>query len=73
MTEAVCAVVDHAFGTMGLGRIHAKTSTKNAASIAVLRKCGFVQEGIARKSDRRDGVWDDSALLAVLAEDLNRY
>jgi len=67
MTEAVRAIVDHAFGTMGLGRIYAKTSTQNPASIAVLLKSGFIQEGIARKSDRRDGTWDDSALFAILA------
>jgi len=72
MTEAVRAIVGHAFGAMGLGRIHAKTSTRNAPSIAVLLKSGFVQEGIARKGDRRDGVWDDSALFAVLPEDLDR-
>lgn len=70
MTEAVRAVVFHAFETMGLGRIHAKTSTRNAPSMAVLRNSGFVQEGVARKSDHRDGVWDDSALFAVLLEDL---
>ena len=72
MTESVRAIVSYAFGTMGLGRMHAKTSTRNAPSIAVLLKSGFVQEGVARKSDRRDGAWDDSALFAVLPEDLDR-
>lgn len=69
MTEAVRAVVGHAFGTMGMGRICAKTSTRNLASIAVLRNAGFAQEGVTRRSDHRDGIWDDSALFAILAEE----
>lgn len=40
-TEAARALIAHAFGTLGLGRIVATTSYDNAASIAVMRKTGM--------------------------------
>jgi RimJ/RimL family protein N-acetyltransferase len=41
-SEAVRAVVAHAEGTCGLKEIVATTDADNLASIAVLRKCGFL-------------------------------
>ena len=67
MTEAVAAVVRHAFLDMQMGRLYAQTSTQNLASIAMLKKVGFVQEGVLRESTLRGGVWDDSALMGILA------
>jgi ribosomal-protein-alanine N-acetyltransferase len=69
MTEAVRTVVRYGFDTMGLHRIYARTSTQNAPSLALLKKVGFIEEGILRQNDRRDGVWDDSALMAILRSD----
>jgi ribosomal-protein-alanine N-acetyltransferase len=70
MTEAVRAVVTFVFGTMRMNRIYAYTSLKNLPSIAVLRKAGFVQEGVLRQNACRDGRWDDSALMAIIGDDL---
>ncbi|BCM92688.1 putative ribosomal N-acetyltransferase YdaF [Abditibacteriota bacterium] len=70
MSEAITAVVDYAFGPMGMNRIYAKTATKNTSSIAMLRKVGFVQEGILRQDGYRDGLWTDTALMAILSSDL---
>lgn len=69
MGEAVETVVAHAFDSMRMGRIFAQTSTRNLASIAMLRKAGFVQEGVLRQSSLRDGMWDDTALMAVVSSD----
>ena len=69
MSEAVGAVVEHAFGSMGMGRLYAQTSPQNMASLRMLRKIGFVQEGILRQSTRRGGNWDDSVIMAILASD----
>ena len=70
MTEALRAVIAYGFGTMELHRIYAQTSTKNAASQALLKKIGFVEEGILRQNTHRDEVWDDTMLLAILKSDL---
>jgi ribosomal-protein-alanine N-acetyltransferase len=69
MTEAVRAVVAYAFGAMRMGRIYALTSTGNLPSIAMLQKVGFVKEGVLRRDSIRDGVWDDSAIFALLKDD----
>ena len=69
MTEAIRAVVRYGFDTMGMHRIYAYTSTKNAPSRNLLRKAGFKEEGILRQNDNRGGVWDDSTLMALLKSD----
>jgi RimJ/RimL family protein N-acetyltransferase len=45
MSEAVTAIVDHAFGTLGVRRLHATTDPDNAASQRVLLKAGFRRIG----------------------------
>lgn len=70
MAEALKAVVEHAFGSMEMGRLYAQTSPKNLASLHMLRKVGFVQEGVLRQNTRRGGVWDDSVIMAILASDV---
>ena len=70
MTEAIRAVSVYGFDIMGLHRIYAYTSTKNTPSRDLLRKVGFREEGILRQHTNRDGVWDDTALMALLKSDL---
>ena len=69
MTEALCAVVSYGFDTMGLHRISAGTSTRNAPSLALLRKVGFLEEGVLRQNARQDGIWEDASLMAILKSD----
>ena len=72
MSEAIKAVVHHAFENMQLGRLYAQTSTRNLSSIAMLRKVGFLPEGVHRASTLRGGMWDDTALMAIVAADAPR-
>ena len=44
-TSALRAVVDHAFGDMGLLRLHARVLVRNAASARVLLRLGFIHTG----------------------------
>ncbi len=59
-TEAARAVVDHAFGALQVPEIQAFTDVDNAASMAVLRKVGFRDEGLCTgpygSTDRRFSV-----------------
>jgi RimJ/RimL family protein N-acetyltransferase len=45
-TEAVRAVIDHAFGALGHEVLHAGARVSNAASRRVLEKCGFQWTGV---------------------------
>ena len=69
MSDAVNAVVRHAFGRLGLHRVEAACLPSNAASRRVLAKCGFTAEGTARKYLRINGEWQDHLLFAIVAGD----
>jgi RimJ/RimL family protein N-acetyltransferase len=69
MVEALGAVVHHAFGNMEMGRLFAQTSPRNAASIKMLQKVGFREEGVLRRSTLRGKEWDDSVVMALLSTD----
>lgn len=69
LSDAVCAIVPYAFGTLGLHRLEAACLPANDASQALLRKCGFSPEGMARRYLRIDGAWRDHLLFAILDDD----
>jgi [ribosomal protein S5]-alanine N-acetyltransferase len=69
MTEAVRAVVPFAFETLRLHRVEAACQPHNAGSRRVLEKAGFVQEGVARRHLKINGVWQDHLLFALLEDD----
>jgi ribosomal-protein-alanine N-acetyltransferase len=68
-TEAVRAVVAHAFGPLGLHRIQAGAYATNAASIRVLEKVGFRREGVLRAHVRRGDAFIDEILFGILSGD----
>ncbi len=67
MREALVAVIDHAFTTMGLHRIEATVMPGNHASLALLESLGFHNEGCARALIQIQGVWEDHFRLALLS------
>jgi ribosomal-protein-alanine N-acetyltransferase len=68
MTAAVRLLLPYAFDQLQLHRIEAACLPSNAASIALLRRCGFHQEGLARRYLKIAGVWQDHLLFARLDE-----
>lgn len=68
-TEAVKLAVSFGFEELKLARIEAGVMPHNTASMRVLEKCGFVKEGVARKSVEIDGIRQDHQMLAILADD----
>jgi len=68
-TEAVRLAVGHAFGAAGLHRVQAAVIPRNAASIRVLEKAGFREEGLALRYLRIAGVWEDHRLYALTREE----
>ncbi len=69
-TGAVALAVDHAFGPVGLHRVEATVRPENAASLRVLAKLGFRDEGLLRRYLEVDGDWRDHQLLALTAEEV---
>lgn len=49
ITEAVQAAVNYGKKTFGVGRFQAEVLPENAASVALLEKVGFRQEGVLRR------------------------
>jgi ribosomal-protein-alanine N-acetyltransferase len=70
ITAAVALVADHCLGPVGLHRLEATVRPENAASLRVLAKLGFREEGLFRRYLDVDGEWRDHLCFAVTAEDL---
>jgi ribosomal-protein-alanine N-acetyltransferase len=68
MSHALSALVSHAFNGLGLHRVEAACLPSNQASIALLRRGGFSEEGLARKYLNIAGKWQDHLLFARLPE-----
>jgi len=69
MTHAVKALVPFIFRTLGLHRIEAACLTQNEASQKLLVRCGFRQEGLARRYLLINGEWADHLLFALIKEE----
>ncbi|MBS4538688.1 GNAT family N-acetyltransferase [Clostridium sp. D2Q-11] len=70
MTEAINGVIKHAFNEMMLHRIEANIMPRNKASLRVVGKLGFIDEGISRKYLRINGVWEDHIHMVILNKKL---
>lgn len=66
-TEAVAALVAHAFADHGLHRLEADVDPRNAASLRVCESLGFVREGVLRERYHVNGEIQDSVILGLLA------
>ena len=69
MTEAVRALVDHAFGAWGLHRVVIEAATGNARSRAIAERVGFREEGVRRAAERSGDDFLDIVVYAMLATD----
>lgn len=72
MTAAVASAASFAFDSLRLHRIEAACLPANTASIRLLRKSGFREEGYARRFLKINGRWEDHILFARLDEDRHR-
>ncbi|MDJ0773117.1 MAG: GNAT family N-acetyltransferase [Mastigocoleus sp. MO_167.B18] len=69
MTEALKPVLNFCFNHLHLNRIYSYHMTRNLASGRVLKKNGFVQEGILRQRVKKWGVFEDVVMVAILYKD----
>lgn len=69
MTEAVSAVLRFAWDRLELHRVQATVHPENIASLRVLTKNGFRQEGLLRQGNFGNE-FRDTVIMAVLREDV---
>lgn len=73
MGDAVQAVLAFAFGELQLHRVEAACLPDNAASVRLLEKSGFTEEGYARGYLKINGQWSDHRLFGLLAENWQEF
>ena len=66
MREGLVNVTRLAFGELGLHRIEANIQPANAASIRLVRSCGFHHEGLSPKFLYINGAWRDHERWAAI-------
>lgn len=70
--EAATAVLDLAFGTLGLHRVFAELDTRNDASVALCRRLGMRREAHLVEDWWFKGEWADTGVHAVLQQEWRR-
>lgn len=68
MTSAIGLAAGFAFDHLQLHRIEAACLPSNTASIALLARCGFEREGLAKRYLKIAGLWQDHLLFARLSD-----
>ncbi len=72
MTEALTALLDAAFGEMGLRRLEAIADSRNIASCRLLRRLGFTREGVLRERWLEEGKPRNAEVYGLLAREWGR-
>ena len=67
---AVALAADHCLGPYGLHRVEINIRPENTASLRVVEKLGFRDEGVRERYLHIDGDWRDHRTFALCAEDL---
>ena len=67
--EALQLMLTHLFDRVGLNKVMADTGSFNKGSIALLKSCGFHQDGRLRQHQLLDGILHDRLLFSLLAEE----
>lgn len=70
-TEAIQAAIPFFFTGVGLNRFYAHHMTRNPAAGRVLKRVGFVEEGILRERVCKWGVYEDVVICSLLRSDVS--
>ena len=70
-SESARAMLEYAFGTLGLHRVTAELDPRNTASIALCKRLGMREEAYFREHMWFKGEWGDTGVYAVLASEFS--
>ena len=65
-TDAMHALLEHAFGTLNLHRVYLRVHESNARAIRVYQRTGFIEEGRFRQDHLADGTYEDTLIMGLL-------
>lgn len=68
-TEAVRALVDFAFNTLGMHRVYGRCDARNTGSFRVMERLGMRREAHFRQHALFKGEWDEELIYAVLEDE----
>ena len=68
-TEATRLVLRYAFEKLHLHRVDLVVLEYNHRAIAFYKKCGFVQEGVARETTLVAGHWHNDVIMSILEDE----
>ena len=71
--EAARLIGSFAFSAVGARRLEARVLLQNGRANGALRKIGAVQEGVLRRSVRRNGEYFDQVLWSMLKDDWGEH
>lgn len=69
--EAVAVAADYCYATLGLHRLEINIRPENQASLRVVQKLGFRDEGLRERFLHIDGDWRDHRTFALNREDFS--
>jgi [ribosomal protein S5]-alanine N-acetyltransferase len=69
MSEGIALMLQYAFKQLKLHRLEANIQPGNSASIALVKRAGFVREGYSRRYLKIGGRWRDHERWAIVYED----
>lgn len=70
MTESLKLLSLYTFSTLKLNRLELFASVENVKSAAVASRCGFLEEGVCRDFELKNGIFVDHRRFSKLARDL---
>jgi RimJ/RimL family protein N-acetyltransferase len=65
-TEAMGALLDYTFTTLGAHRVMADALAENSRSVRLLERLGFQKEGHFREAEWFEGYWADDVIYGIL-------
>ena len=69
VSRGCAAMIDYAFGELGLRRIEIRLAVSNARSRAVPERLGFTLEGTSRQAEPVGDRWEDLLVFGLLASE----
>jgi len=72
-TEMNILMLWHAFWDLGLERVYARVLVENPASVRLLEKCGYQQEGLLRRAVFKNGQFRDLIIMSILRDEFFEF